>query len=291
METIMKNEIITTAPTVEQAIKEALEQLGVEREAVEIEVLEEPAKKFFGDATNARVRVSLLFSTPDAPDAGRADEGEEDDEGETLDEEEVEEDDSPGDDEVFVEKEELEEEEEDSSDVGDEVSLEHEKNYNEALKQLTEEELDLIADTAIEAIRGFLGYFGADEAEVDEYEGEEGELILDIVGDNLAVLIGRHGKTLESLQFLVSSIVGKKTGYRHPIIIDIEGYKHRRKQKLISIAKSSAARAIRQKHEVHLRPMTPYERRIIHVALKNDKRIITRSEGNEPGRHIVIELT
>jgi spoIIIJ-associated protein len=185
--------------------------------------------------------------------------------------------------EEIIEEEFLEEAEEELSDTG-------EKNYNEAFAELTEEELDEIADTAIEALRGMLVYFGAGEAEIEEYEGDEGELILDIVGENLAVLIGRHGKTLDALQFLVSSIVNKKLDLRHPVIIDVEGYKHRRKQKLISIAKSSAARAIRQKHEVHLRPMTPYERRIVHVALKDDKRIITNSEGAEPYRYVVIQL-
>jgi spoIIIJ-associated protein len=275
----MENEIIVTAPTIEQAIEDALEQLGVERNDVEVEVLEEPTKKFFGDATDAKVRVSLSVVA--------FNEAEEDEEEDDNEEGEVESD-SPGDGETFIDEEEIEE---DDSNAADDAFTEDEKNYNETLKQLTEEELDLIADTAIDAIRGFLDYFGASDAEIDEYEGEEGELILDVVGNNLAVLIGRHGKTLESLQFLVSSIVGKKTGYRHPIVIDIEGYKHRRKQKLIGIAKSSAARAIRQKHEVHLRPMTPYERRIIHVALKNDKRVITKSEGTEPSRHIVIELT
>ncbi len=146
-----------------------------------------------------------------------------------------------------------------------------------------------MADTTIEALRSVLGYFGADEAEIDEYEGEDGELILDIVGDNLAVLIGRHGKTLDSLQFLVSAMVSKKLGFRYPVVIDIEGYKQRRKQKIVSVAKSSAARAIRQKHEVSLRPMNPYERRIIHIALREDRRVMTSSEGIEPNRYVVIK--
>jgi spoIIIJ-associated protein len=279
----MKDEIIVKAPTVEQAIEEALKQLGVAEEDVSIEVLKEPVKKLFGEATEAEVKVSLTNSGADENFDGE-------DETEDVTEVEDEDEDEPEDETEAVSK--ASEEEPEGKDAAfDDADGEDERNYNETLKQLTEEELDLIADTAIETIRDFLGYFGVDEADVDEYEGEEGELILDVVGDNLAVLIGRHGKTLEAIQFLVSSIVGKKTGYRHPIVIDVEGYKHRRKQKLISIAKSSAARAIRQKHEVHLRPMTPYERRIVHVALKSDKRVITKSEGTEPSRHIVIELS
>jgi spoIIIJ-associated protein len=268
----MAQEIIITAGTVEGAIEEALGQLGVSREDVEIEIIEEPTKRFFGDPTDAKVRVSLLVEA-----------GEEDSTDDAAEDEA--EDDAPEGDDALAD-------EADSDDDGDELEdtslAEQERNFNEAAVELSEEELDIIADNAIEVTRGFLAYFGLEDAEIDEYEGDEGELIFDIVGDNLAVLIGRHGKTLDSFQFLVSSIVGKRTGYRHPVIIDVEGYKHRRKQKLVSIAKSSAARAIRQKHAVDLRPMSPYERRIIHVALKNDKRIVTSSEGAEPSRYVVI---
>jgi spoIIIJ-associated protein len=258
----MDNEVIVSAADVEEAIEDALEQLEANRDEVEIEILEKPEKKLFGGVTQAKVRVSLIEVVPE-------------------EEEEAEEE---------SEEDEAEEESEEEEDAEEELGEPREKNYNESLRELSEEELDAIADTAIEVLKGFLSYFGAENAEIEEYEGDEGELILDIVGENLAVLIGRHGKTLDSLQFLVSSIVNKRLDFRHPIIIDVEGYKHRRKQKLVSIAKSSAARAIRQKHEVHLRPMTPYERRIVHVALKDDKRIITNSEGTEPYRYVVIQL-
>jgi len=175
----------------------------------------------------------------------------------------------------------------------DEISIEPDKEdrFNTKEQTLSEEELDQIADTAIEAIRKLLAYFDAEDAVIDEYEGDDGELILDIIGENLAILIGRHGKTLEAFQFVISSIVTKNVGYRYPVVVDIEGYKNRRKQKLQELAKSSAARAIRQKREVRLRPMTPYERRIIHITLRNDRRVATRSEGDEPNRLIVIEAT
>ncbi len=153
---------------------------------------------------------------------------------------------------------------------------------------LTEDELDQVADTAIETLRNMLGFFGAGEASIDEYEGEDGELILDIVDADLAVLIGRYGKTLDALQFLVASIVNKKIGFRYPIVIDIEGYRHRRRQKLESVAKTSAARCIRSKSDVRLRPMTPYERRIIHIILRNENRVLTESEGEEPNRSVII---
>lgn len=154
--------------------------------------------------------------------------------------------------------------------------------------EITDEELDRIADTAIAALQDILKYFNVGDVTIDEYEGDEGELILDITGDDLAVLIGRHGKTLDSLQFLVSAITLRTIGYRYPVVVDVEGYKSRQRQKLESIARSSANRAASQRNKVKLRPMTPYERRIVHIALRDDDRVETVSEGEGSARHIVI---
>ena len=85
---------------------------------------------------------------------------------------------------------------------------------NEESVELTDEELDRIADTAISALQDILKYFDVGEVTIDEYEGDEGELILDITGNDLAVLIGRHGKTLDALQFLVSAITVRTIGFR-----------------------------------------------------------------------------
>ncbi|MDR2493173.1 MAG: KH domain-containing protein [Coriobacteriales bacterium] len=159
---------------------------------------------------------------------------------------------------------------------------------HEHQKDLTEAELDNVADTAIESLRTILSFFDAGDCAIDEYEGDDGELILDVVGDDLAVLIGRYGKTLDALQYLVASIVNKKIGFRYPIVIDVEGYRNRKRQKLVTLAKSSAARCIRNKREVRLRPMTPSERRIIHIVLRDEKRVYTESEGEDPHRQIVI---
>ena len=153
---------------------------------------------------------------------------------------------------------------------------------------LTDEELDNIADTAIAALKDVLKYFNVGEVTIDEYEGDEGELILDITGDDLAVLIGRHGKTLEALQFLISAITVRKIGYRFPVIIDVESYKNRQRQKLEALARSSAKKAVSQGRSVKLRPMSPYERRIIHVALRDDNRVDTASEGEGAARHVVV---
>ncbi len=155
-------------------------------------------------------------------------------------------------------------------------------------RQFTEEEIDRVADTATEAIRDILKYFNVGEVEIEEYEGDEGELILDITGDDLAVLIGRHGKTLDALQFLISSITSRVVGYRYPVVVDVEGYKGRQRQKLENIAVNAADKAAAQDRSIKLRPMTPYERRIIHIALREDDRVETISEGEGRARRVVV---
>ena len=156
------------------------------------------------------------------------------------------------------------------------------------VEEISDEQLDEIADTAIAALKDVLKYFNVGEVTIDEYEGDEGELILDITGNDLAVLIGRHGKTLDALQFLISAITVRKIGYRFPVIIDVESYKNRQRQKLEALARSSAKKAISQGRSVKLRPMTPYERRIIHVALRDDEKVETASEGEGTARHVVV---
>ena len=159
---------------------------------------------------------------------------------------------------------------------------------SDEIHEITDEELDSIADTVIDVLQSILSYFDIGEVIIDEYEGDEGELILDIAGKNLAVLIGRHGKTLDALQFIVSAITVRKIGFRYPIVVDVEGYKARQRQKLESIARSAANRASTQNRSIKLRPMTPYERRIIHITLREDDRVETASEGEGIARHVVV---
>lgn len=154
--------------------------------------------------------------------------------------------------------------------------------------EVTEEELDAIADTSIAALQDILKYFNVGEVTIDEYEGDEGELILDITGDDLAILIGRHGRTLDALQFVVSAITVRSMGFRYPVIVDVEGYKSRQREKLESIARSTANKAASQHRSVKMRPMTPYERRIVHIALRDDDRVDTASEGEGSARHVVV---
>ncbi len=157
-----------------------------------------------------------------------------------------------------------------------------------AHESLSDDDLDLIADTSIEVLRTLLGFFGADGATIDEYDGGDGELIFDVSDADLALLIGRHGKTLESLQYIFSAIVHNKLGFKFPVVVDIESYKSRRRAKLEAIAKSGAARAIQRKQEVRLHPMKSYERKVVHLTLRNNKGVVTHSEGQEPNRCVVI---
>ena len=180
----------------------------------------------------------------------------------------------------FIEEKEIEEGEElleDGSEVEDAQD-----------DEISDEELDRIADTAIAALQDILKHFDVGDVTIDEYEGDDGELILDITGDDLAVLIGRHGKTLDALQFVVSAITVRSIGFRYPVIIDVEGYKNRQRQKLEAIARSSANKAASQHRSVKLRPMTPYERRIVHIALRDDSLVETASEGEGSARHVVV---
>lgn len=157
-------------------------------------------------------------------------------------------------------------------------------------EELTDEELDTIADVAISIVRDLLGFFDAANSPIDEYEGDEGELILDITAPDLAVLIGRHGRTLESLQTIVSLLVSRKLGFRYPVSIDVEGYKSRRHDKVVSMARSAASRAVALGRTVNLPPMSAYERRLVHIALRDDARIDTHSEGTDPERRVVITV-
>ena len=143
--------------------------------------------------------------------------------------------------------------------------------------ELTDGEVDAIADVAVACLRDVLGFFGERDVAIDEYEGDDGELILDVTGGNLAVLIGRHGRTLDALQMVVSSLSSATLRFHYPIVIDIEGYKMRRKEKLRTIAASAAARAKRTNSKVSLAPMNAYERRLVHLALVDDPAVTTHS--------------
>ena len=119
---------------------------------------------------------------------------------------------------------------------------------------------------------------------------DEESVDIDLVGDDMGVLIGKRGQTLDSLQYLVSLVVNKKSDKYLRVKLDTENYRERRKETLENLAKNIAFKVKRTKRPVSLEPMNPYERRVIHSALQNDRYVTTKSEGEEPYRHVVVLL-
>ncbi|MBE6111760.1 MAG: KH domain-containing protein [Peptococcaceae bacterium] len=117
---------------------------------------------------------------------------------------------------------------------------------------------------------------------------KNGYLVFDLKGKNLGILIGRRGDTLDSLQFLLNLVINEKNGAKVKGIIDIENYRAKREETLIGLSHKLAAKARKTGQKVVLEPMNPQERRIIHMALQNDRRVSTYSEGEEPYRKVVI---
>lgn len=151
-------------------------------------------------------------------------------------------------------------------------------------------------ETAEDIVRGFLNkVFDAMELTVKlDIKIEEGEkentININIIGDDMGILIGKRGQTLDSLQYLVSLVVNKESDKFNRVKLDTENYRERRKATLENLAKNIALKVKRIKKPVSLEPMNPYERRIIHSALQNDKFCTTKSEGEEPYRHVVVLL-
>lgn len=123
-----------------------------------------------------------------------------------------------------------------------------------------------------------------------KFDAEDNSLDIDVSGDEMGVLIGKRGQTLDSLQYLVSLVVNKEVENYIRVKVDTENYRQRRKETLENLAKNISFKVKRSKRSVSLEPMNPYERRIIHSALQNDKFVTTHSEGEEPFRRVVVTL-
>lgn len=120
---------------------------------------------------------------------------------------------------------------------------------------------------------------------------EENKLIdVELKGDEMGILIGKRGQTLDSLQYLTNLAINKHSDQYYKVKVDTEDYRKRRRETLENLAKNIAYKVKRTKRSVALEPMNPFERRIIHSALQNDKYVTTFSEGEEPYRHVVVAL-
>ena len=123
-----------------------------------------------------------------------------------------------------------------------------------------------------------------------DYDEDSRVMNIDFSGDEMGILIGKRGQTLDSLQYLISLVVNKESDSYIKVKVDTEDYRERRKQTLEKLAKNLSYKVKRTRRPVTLEPMNPYERRIIHSALQNDRYVETHSEGDEPYRKVVITL-
>ena len=129
------------------------------------------------------------------------------------------------------------------------------------------------------------------EVEILVAVNEEEHIIeVELKGDDMGILIGKRGQTLDSLQYLTNLAINKHSDEYYKVKIDTEDYRKRRKETLENLAKNIAYKVRRTKRPVSLEPMNPFERRIIHSALQNDRYVTTHSEGDEPYRHVVVTL-
>ena len=164
---------------------------------------------------------------------------------------------------------------------------EHEEVEKSTRKPVAGPDMESAIKKFLSDVLGAMGMNAEVKVVIDE---NEGSVDVELVGENMGVLIGKRGQTLDSLQYLVSLVANKEAEGYFRVKLDTENYRARRKETLESLAKNIAYKVKRTRKPVSLEPMNPYERRIIHSALQNDKYVATRSEGEEPYRKVVIYL-
>ena len=162
-------------------------------------------------------------------------------------------------------------------------------------RAVSENTKDFVVDDAVvEEAKDFLAkIFKAMKIEVvmEKFVNKrDGCVVLKLHGDDMGILIGKHGQTLDSLQYLTNLVANKNTENRVHIVIDVENYRERRAETLTRLARRLADKVKKNGERIVLEPMNPHERKIIHTALQNDNKITTLSEGSEPFRKVVIEL-
>jgi spoIIIJ-associated protein len=158
--------------------------------------------------------------------------------------------------------------------------------------EATEEDLEEQGEVAAEFLEGLLSRMGLDAEVEPVFEG--GTMYVDVLGqgpddeEDMGLLIGRHGQTLEALQELTRVVVGQRTGMRARIVVDIEDYKRRQRSRLEARVREVAARVARSHQEEELEPMNPFERKLVHDAVSAVPGVQTASRGEEPERRVVI---
>lgn len=155
------------------------------------------------------------------------------------------------------------------------------------IKARTKSNIDDVAKDFLKDVFAAMGMEVTTDVKYDEFEKT---ISIELSGDNMGALIGKRGQTLDSLQYLVNLVVNKNSEEKIHVKVDTEDYRRRRRQTLENLAKNMASKVKRTRRQVVLEPMNPYERRVIHSTLQNDKYVTTHSEGDEPFRKVVITL-
>lgn len=284
-----------TGKTVEEAVAEGLAQLGITRAEAIVHVVEEPSGGLFGllRRKQAVVDVSAEDSREDLEKAVR----------QLVSEAAA----VPAETAEAAEPAEVKEPEETEAEEAAPAEAETEAPAEETAEEAKKEEADEEApakareerpfsaeeqnETAEEAKKFLAGVFKGMDLDVTmEKMVNEERILLNLRGKGLGILIGKHGQTLNALQYLTNLAAGRLYHHRYFVMLDVENYRSRREQTLTALAKRLAEKAKRTGESVELEPMEPGERRIIHLALQADPDIVTDSEGEGSGRHVVIRL-
>lgn len=282
-----------TAKSIEEALEKALNEMMLTRDDIEYEVVVQPSKGFLGfGQRDAVVRVQkkvieeLKDIVSDIKEERKALEKES--AAEVVKEEPA----------VKITEQTVQEEvksvvEEIPAEMKYEVPAEETVKMEEAAKeapvQKSADKKEALARAEVKGKEFLSKIFKEMKLDVTiDVKEKNGYLVFDLKGKNLGILIGRHGDTLDSLQFLLNLVINEKNGAKVKGIIDIENYRAKREETLIGLSHKLAAKARKTGQKVVLEPMNPQERRIIHMALQNDRRVSTYSEGEEPYRKVVI---
>ena len=260
--------ITVSAKTLDDAITEALIQLGVTSDQLEYEVIEKGSAGFLGIGMKQAV-IKARRKVVEEPEA------------------EIVED---------VKSEPAVMKKEEPKTVKKEIAKKETIKKETVKKEPAKKEADLanVESQTIEAceklIYDVLKAMDMTDVKVTSVVDEEGALSIDMEGSNMGILIGKRGQTLDSLQYLTNRVANKmQEGYVR-VKLDTEDYRRRRKETLENLAKNIASKVKRTRRTVSLEPMNPYERRIIHSALQGDPAVSTHSEGEEPYRRVVVTL-
>ena len=269
--------IEVSAKTVDDAITKACIELQAASDKLEIQVISEGSSGFFGIGSKpAVIRAAVKAASEKEPEAPQKPEKKEA---------------APAPVKEAPKKEAVKKEtERKSAPRQAETARRSEPREEREVVQRTDEEIAQIKVTALEFLSGV---FKAMELPVEiqmEYNAENGSLEVDFAGEDMGILIGKRGQTLDSLQYLTSLVVNKGKSNYIRVKLDTEDYRKRRKETLENLARGIAYKVRKTRKPVILEPMNPYERRIIHSALQGNKFVETVSEGEEPYRHVVVKL-